>query len=278
MRDRIFFKGMSKVLPAVKDRWVPLYYERGRVEQENYSLQFVGADGGRESIPIAQISCLLLGPGTTITHAAVVSCSKTNTPIAWVGEDSMSFYSCGVSVNEKCETARRQAELFADPQERERVARKMFQMRFKEDVSNESIPSLRGKEGYRVQSLYESLAKQHGVRWERRNSSGMIFGPPDDLNRMLNIANHRLYAMCLSAITTMGYITSLGFIHVDGKIPFVYDIADLYKDDLTIATCFSVYGRSGREDNSLVEEEMREKIVRGKLLRKIPENLKELIS
>lgn len=265
------------MLPPVKERWTPLYYQRGRLEQNNYSIQFVHSDGVTEAIPVAQISCIMLGPGTTITHAAVVSCAKHNTPIVWVGEDALYFYAYGVEVNEKCQTARIQAELFSNESSREEIARKMFKTRYGEDVANCSIASLRGKEGVRVRDLYISLAKKHGVYWSVRNSSGMVIKEtPQGVNFLLNVANKWLYSLCLSAITTMGYIPSLGFVHCDGKIPFVYDIADLYKEEYSIATCFEVFGRYG-ENLDMLAEALKQKVIKGKLLRQIPKDLKELI-
>jgi CRISPR-associated protein Cas1 len=275
--NRIFFKGLSKVLPSVKDRWTPLYFERGRLEQENYSIRFVGSDGTSESIPVAQVSCILLGPGTTVTHAVIVSCSRSNTPLMWVGEDGLAFYAFGVSVNERCNIARAHAELYANVRERERIARKMYGVRFGEEVKDESIDTLRGKEGYRVRELYSSLSKKYGVHWEGRNSSGMILGPPDGLNRLLNIANYKLYSLCLSAIVSMGYIPSLGFIHSDGKIPFVYDIADMYKEYLTIDTCFKVYSERRTDDTTYLEKIMKERIIETKFMSKLPKDLKRWI-
>lgn len=267
------------MLPPIRDRWTPLYFEHGRMEQEGYSIKFVHADGDVETIPVAQISCILLGPGTTITHQAVVSCSKTNTPIIWVGEDSLTFYASGVEVNEKCHTASRQAELFADPKGKLKVAQEMFRSRFGVNANQCNLDVLKGKEGIRVRDLYHKLAVEHKVAWSGRNTNGAIIREiPEGINFMLNVANRWLYALCLSAITTMGYIPSLGFVHVDGKIPFVYDIADLYKEEITISTCFEVYGEYHKEELGILRDRLVEKVVRTKLLRKIPQDLKRIIS
>jgi CRISP-associated protein Cas1 len=278
-RSKIFFKKMATMLPAIRDRWTPLYFEHGRMEQEGYSIKFVYADGEVETIPVAQISCIMLGPGTTITHQAIVSCSKTHTPIVWVGEDSLYFYAAGVEVNEKCHTAAKQAELFADPEKHLSVCRKMFHSRYGEEAFSCTLDQLRGKEGYRVRELYGALSEEFNVPWTGRNSSGMIIPEaPTGVNFMLNVANKWLYSLCLSVITTMGYIPSLGFIHADGKIPFVYDIADLYKEKYTIRACFEVYGQTRQENLDYLKEILVERIVKDKLLRQIPLDLKEIIS
>ena len=278
-RSKIFFKKMSTMLPPIRDRWTPLYFEHGRMEQDGYSIKFIHADGDIETIPVAQISCIMLGPGTTITHQSIVSCSKTHTPIVWVGEDSLSFYAAGVEVNEKCHTAAKQAELFADPDKHLAVCRKMFSSRYGESVHDSSLEQLRGKEGFRVRELYTRLAEEFNVPWTGRNTNGAIIQEvPTGINFMLNVANKWLYSLCLSVITTMGYIPSLGFIHADGKIPFVYDIADLYKEEYTIRACFDVYGQTRQENLDLLKDILVEKVVREKLLRQIPLDLKRIIA
>jgi CRISPR-associated protein Cas1 len=270
---------MSTMLPPIRDRWTPLYFEHGRMEQDGYSIKFIHADGDIETIPVAQISCIMLGPGTTITHQSIVSCSKTHTPIVWVGEDSLSFYAAGVEVNEKCHTAAKQAELFADPIKKLKVAQEMFRTRFGEEAIGGSLESLRGMEGHRVKAMYERLAQEHNVTWEKRwygyNSTG---DQAPSLNYLIDVANRWLYAICLSVVTTMGYIPSLGFVHSDGKIPFIYDVADMYKEEYTFSTCFEVWRDGGSIELEILKEALVTKVVQNKLLRQIPLDLKRIIA
>ena len=57
------------------DRWTPVYLEHGRLEVDASSVKWISADGLLCRIPAATVSAILLGPGTTITHAAVKACA-----------------------------------------------------------------------------------------------------------------------------------------------------------------------------------------------------------
>ena len=70
-------------LPRVSDGWTFLYAEHVRVERADYAIELFDA-GGRTPVPVAALSVLMLGPGTTITHAGrcvnqapVVSCAAS---------------------------------------------------------------------------------------------------------------------------------------------------------------------------------------------------------
>ncbi|NLB63791.1 MAG: type I-E CRISPR-associated endonuclease Cas1 [Fibrobacter sp.] len=276
----VIFKKFNKCVPAFSGRWTPLYLEHGRLEVDDSSLKWISATGSVMRLPVARLSAVLMGPGTTVTHAAITSMSRLNTPIAWVGEDGVHFYAFGVNVNEKCQTAMDHAVLYANKEKRLNVAREMFAYRFpKVDVSTKSVAELRGMEGMRIRKLYEECANKYGVLWKGRNSSGQIkhLGKRDPINRMLTIANYTLYCICLSAVCTMGYIPSLGFVHTDGKIPFVYDIADLYKEEITIRPCFETYGEFGDVGRDGALALVKEAVEKHKLITRIPKDLKRLI-
>lgn len=276
----IIFKDFKKCVPAFNGRWTPVYLEHGRLEVDDSSIKWCGAEGEVIRIPGARLSAILLGPGTTITHAAVVSLSRLNTPVVWVGEDGVRFYAFGVDVNEKCQTSMDHAILYANVDSRERIARSMFSERFKDvDISGKDIDEIRGYEGLRIRKLYADLAEKYKIYWGGRNSSGQLenLGVQDDLNKMLTLANHTLYCICLSAIVTMGYLPSLGFIHVDGKIPFVYDIADMYKEYITIDPCFKLYADIKGYDREAAITVVKESVEKYKLITRIPQDLKRVI-
>jgi CRISPR-associated protein Cas1 len=274
--DRIIFKDFYRYVPMVKDRWTPIYLEHGHLEVNNYSLSWID-EKGKLDIPVAMISAIMLGPGSTITHAAIVICSKSNTPIVWIGEEGLHFYAFGVSVNEKCHTAIKQATLFADINSKTEIAKKMFLLRFPDvDVSNTTIDILKGMEGNRIRNAYKEYATKYDITWVCRNTNGIYGIDVDDLNASLNILNANLYSICLSAITTLGYIPSLGFVHSDGKIPFVYDIADLYKVDLCFDVAFSTFSSVRKLHKDLLIQNFIEKVSKYKLLEKLPKDLANL--
>ena len=56
----------------------------------------------------------------------------------------------------------------------------------------------------------------------------------DPINRALSAANACLYGVCHAGILSAGYSAALGFVHTGKMLSFVYDIADLYKTEMTI--------------------------------------------
>ena len=58
------------ILPKVRDSWSYLYVEHCRVDQEDKAIA-VHDVNGRVPVPCATLGLLMLGPGTTVTHAAV---------------------------------------------------------------------------------------------------------------------------------------------------------------------------------------------------------------
>lgn len=279
MSDKIIFKNFHNIVPMSKDRWTPIYLEHGKLEVENYSVKWVDSNSNHMSIPVAMVSCIILGPGTTITHAAIVSCSKTNTPVVWMGEDGLYYYATGVNVNERCQTTMTHARLYGNMDNRLQVARNMFTKRFPDlDLTHNTIDQMKGIEGNRIRNSYRDLSKKYSVEWVCRNTNGIYGIDVDDLNTSLNILNFNLYCICLSVITTMGYIPSLGFIHSDGKIPFIYDIADLYKVDLTFDVAFSTYSEIRRYNKEMLIQNFTKAVSKYNLMSKIPKDLKEIMS
>jgi len=56
--------------PKVRDRASYLYVQHARIEQDQRSVKFVTPDG-TYPVPSAALTVLILGPGTSITQAAV---------------------------------------------------------------------------------------------------------------------------------------------------------------------------------------------------------------
>lgn len=88
-----------ETLASAKDRWTPLYLEHSRLEVDDSSVKWIGVDGLLCRIPVATVSALILGPGTTMTHAAMKACAESNTPVCWTGEESLRFYAFGLAPN-----------------------------------------------------------------------------------------------------------------------------------------------------------------------------------
>jgi CRISP-associated protein Cas1 len=274
----IFERPPLETLTQAKDRWTPLYLEHGRVEVDDSSVKWLGADGLLCRIPVATVSALILGPGTTVTHAAMKACGESNTPVCWTGEDSLRFYAFGLAPNHTNDMPRLHAEAWADKRRRTLIARRMFKMRFPDvDVDSKSVKELRGMEGLRVRELYGQLGLQHGVTWKGRNYDRNNWEIADDINRALSAANSSLYALCAAVICSLGYVPSLGFVHDAGTLPFVYDVADLYKHLATIPAAFVAVHQDPKDAGDLVRKLLKQNVEEHRILQRLPKDLAGLL-
>ena len=273
----IFEKPPLDTLNPARDRWTPIYLEHGRLEVDDASVKWIGADRTVLRIPVASLSAVMLGPGTTTTHAAIKACSDSNTPVCWVGEEGMRFYAFGISPTHENSNARKQAKLHASPKRRSEIARKMFNHRFDEDVGSCSVQQLRGMEGARVRRLYQDLGIRHGVTWKGRDYDPSNWHIADGINRAISIANSSLYALCASVICSMGFLPTLGFIHEAGTTPLVFDIADLYKHETSFPAAFHACSLTEDPSSDRVLEVFKGYVEEAKLLSRIPLDLNEIL-
>lgn len=135
----------------------------------------------------------------------------------------------------------KQAELVSNQRKHLSVVRKMYQMRFpEEDVSGLTTQQLRGREGSRVRKAYHAAAKEWGIPWKGREFDPNNFDDGDAVNQALSSGHACLYGLAHAVIEALGCSPGLGFIHVGHDRSFVYDIADLYKAEITIPIAFEV--------------------------------------
>ena len=274
----IFEQPPLETLTPAKDRWTPIYLEHGRLEVDDSSAKWIGADGLVYRLPIATISTILLGPGTTVTHASIKACADSNTPVCWIGEEGMRFYAIGIRPNHDNERPRHHATLWADKKKRTDIARRMFMARFPGiDVQTKTIDELRGMEGMRVRMLYTDLGCQYGVTWKGRDYNPSNWYLSDNVNKALSAANASLYAICAAVCCSLGYIPSLGFVHAAGTLPFIYDVADLYKHCTSFPAAFQAMKQKPDDDGELVRQFLKEYIEAEKILQRIPRELEEMI-
>ncbi len=193
----IFEKPPLETLTPAKDRWTPIYLEHGRLEVDDSSIKWIGADRLVYRLPVATLSAVLLGPGTTVTHAAMKACADSNTPVCWIGEDGMRFYAFGITPNHD-NTDAAPARCRSGPTRRSapRSPAACFVQRFPGvDVQAYSVTELRGMEGLRVRAKYAELGQQYGVTWKGRNYDKSNWNLADNINRALSAANASLYAV-----------------------------------------------------------------------------------
>lgn len=240
-------------LPRFRDRWSYLYLEMGRLDVDADSLAFHQKDKVTP-VPIDQLAVVMLGPGSTITHAAIKSLSQNNCLLAWTGQDGVRLYAASTGGTYSARRTIRQAELVSNEESRLRVAWRMYRFRFNESIPEQvTLQQIRGMEGLRVRKAYAFASEKYGVEWKGRSYKQNNWNAADPINRALSSANACLYGVCHAALLTAGYSPALGFIHTGKMLSFVYDIADLYKTELTIPVAFQVTSRG----NSDVEREAR---------------------
>ncbi len=276
---RLFVQISRDTLPRVTDKYPYLYLERGRLEVDDSSIKWLDAQGGCVHLPVATISALLLGPGTSITHEAVKVAAAANCSLCWVGEDSLLFYAAGITPTSHTRNIQRQACLSADPCLSLAVARTMFSLRFPGvDIKEKSLQELMGMEGLRVRELYVEKAKKYGVGWKGRSFVPGKFELSDLANKILTATNAALYGIIASVIHSLGYSPHLGFVHSGSPLPFVYDMADLYKGELCVDLAFSLCRElAGRYDKYAVSTAFRERVIKHELLERIVKDINLLI-
>ena len=275
----VFERPPLETLAPARERWTPLYLEHGRLEVDDSSVKWIGADRTVLRLPVATISVLMLGPGTTVTHAAVKACSDSNTPLCWVGADAMRFYAFGTTPTHDNARARHQAAVHANKTRRVEVARRMFRLRFgpDEDIEGQSVKALMGMEGRRVKALYVKLGAKYGVTWKGRDYNPDNWSLADGINRAISAANAALYALTTAIVCSMGYLPQLGFIHSAGTLPFVFDMADIYKPETTLEAAFQTVALSPDADEKEVIVRLKKLIEDRGLLRRIPLEIKRLL-
>ena len=264
-------------LPKLRDSVSYLYVEHAVLNQKQKAIELFREDGTAR-VPIADLSVLLLGPGTSITHAAVRALADNGCTVIWTGEDATRFYAAGSGETRRAYHLLRQAELAIDPALRMAVISRMYRYRFAEPLpANLSLPQVRGMEGVRVREAYARAAREYGVEWRGRRYDRADWGRGDPINRALSAANALLNGLCHAAIVSGGYCPALGFIHTGKQLSFVYDVADLYKVEVTIPTAFRAVAESPLHAEREVRRLCRERLRETRLLERVLPDIDALL-
>lgn len=273
--QRLFVKVTRDSLPQVKDKYPFIYLERGRLEIDDSSVKWIDSTNNVVPLPVATLNALLLGPGTTVTHDAIKTAVAANCTVCWVGEDSLLFYAAGFLPTADTRNLKQQIELAADPHKSLEVAQRMFARRFPDaDLADKTLKEMMGMEGNRVRSLYQQKAEQYQVGWKGRSFTPGKFETSDLTNQVLTSTNAALYGILCSAIHSMGYSPHIGFIHSGSPLPFVYDLADLYKEELCIDLAFALTrDMAGRYDKHKVSASFRQRVINMDLLARLGEDI-----
>lgn len=260
-------------LPKIADSYGWLYVEHAVVDREQNAIVVLDREG-RSHAPCAGISFLMLGPGVSITHAAVTLLSEHGCTIGWTGEQGVRYYASGCGETRSSRRLLHQARMWAEENTRMAVVRNLYQMRFSERLSPElTLKQIRGMEGMRVRETYARLSELTGVPWRGRSYRRDGWEAADPVNRALSSANACLYGVCHAAIVSAGYSPAIGFIHTGSMLAFVYDIADLYKTELSIPVAFQVVAEDPLDVERRTRIRCRDRFYELRILSRIVEDI-----
>ncbi len=271
-----------KPLP-IKNRISMIFVYYGRIDVKDGAFVVInevdGENRERKHIPVGSVACIMLEPGTRISHAAVKLAAVTGTLLIWVGEAGVRLYSSGQPGGARSDKLLYQAKLALDEGLRLKVVRKMFEMRFGEKPPDRrSVDQLRGIEGARVRKLYELLARQYGVKWKGRRYDPKNWDSGDLANRCLSAATSCLYGITEAAILAAGYAPAVGFIHSGKPLSFVYDIADIFKFNTVVPVAFKIAAKHPSQPDRKVRIACRDVFRETRLLKKIIPSIEEVLA
>lgn len=252
------------------DRLSFLYIDRAIIKHTTNAIAIHDADGAAE-VPVSSLAVLMLGPGTRISHQAISALAANNCLVLWSGEFGVRFYASGMGGSRHSRNLLRQARLALDERTRLAVVVRMYLSRFSEEAIDPglTLQQLRGKEGIRVRQAYADASKATGVPWHGRDYKRKDWFAGDPVNRALSAANACLYGVVHAAILSAGYSPAIGFIHSGKQLSFVYDIADLYKAELTIPLAFEAAARHPQHLEREVRTEMRRRMHAARLMQRV---------
>jgi len=266
-----------RTLPKARDRISFLYFEHCRIEQDDRAIA-VFQEKSKFLIPCAAISTLLLGPGTSITHAAIKTLADNICEVQWVGEDLLRFYALGRSGAGNANRLIHQATVWADAFQRLAVVRRMYTFRFEETLDEDlTLQQIRGHEGVRVRTLYQQWSKKTGVEWHGRDYKQEDWDAANPINQALSIANTCLYSVCQAALHSVGYSPALGFIHTGKPLSFVYDVADMYKAETTIPAAFEAVSETYFDLDRTVRNKCRQRFIEARLMHRLVQDVDQVL-
>jgi CRISPR-associated protein Cas1 len=267
-----------KPLP-MKDRISMVFIQYGQIDVVDGAFVVIDQTGIRTHIPVGSVACLMLEPGTRVSHAAVKLASTVGTLLVWVGEAGVRLYASGQPGGARADRLLYQAKLALDDDLRLKVVRKMYELRFGEaPPQRRSVEQLRGIEGARVRETYKLLAKQYGVQWNGRNYDVKDWEKGDIANQCLSAATSCLYGITEAAVLAAGYAPAVGFIHTGKPLSFVYDIADIFKFDSVVPIAFRIAGKKPHNPDREVRLACRDIFRSSHILEKIIPTIEEVLA
>lgn len=263
----------------IKERLSVVFVEKGEVDVIDGAFVVVDVTGIRTQIPVGGVACMMLEPGTRVSHRAAALAARVGTLLVWVGEAGVRVYSSGQPGGARADRLLYQARLALDDTLRLKVVRKMYAMRFGETPpERRSVEQLRGIEGARVRRTYQVLAQKFGVNWTHRDYDPETWDASDLPNRCLSAATACLYGVTEAAVLAAGYAPAVGFIHTGKPLSFVYDVADVYKFETVVPVAFRVAADKPVNPERAVRLGCRDVFRQTQLLERIIPDIEEMLA
>lgn len=263
----------------LKDREPMVFLEYGQLDVADGAFVLIDATGVRTQIPVGGLACIMLQPGTRVSHMAAILAARCGTLLIWVGEAGVRLYAAGQPGGARADRLLYQAALALDADARLKVVRAMFALRFGEDApSRRSVDQLRGIEGARVRTLYKAMAQQYKVPWSGRRYDPRAWTQGDLPNRCISAANACLYGITEAAVLAAGYAPALGFLHTGKPLSFVYDIADIVKFEVSVPVAFKVARDAPANPEAAVRRELRDAFRRTRILGRLIPMIEDLLA
>lgn len=264
-------------LVRAQDRLSFVYVERCIVHRDGNAVTATD-ERGVVHIPAATLGALLLGPGTNVTHQAMVLLAESGATAVWIGEHGVRYYAHGRGLSQSSRLLDAQAAAVSNQSARLRVARAMYEMRFpNEDIAGTTMQQLRGREGARVRRLYREHADRTGVAWSRRDYDTADFAGGSAINQALSAATTCLYGITHAVIVALGCSPGLGFVHTGHSRSFVFDVADLYKAEIAIPIAFDIAAADVEDIPAETRRAVRDVVKDGRLLERCTRDIRRLL-
>lgn len=227
----------------LEDRVSFAYLEHANIVQDRTGVVALGSDESGFSkrviqIPVGSMAVLALGPGTTISQAAMVSCTRSGATVLFTGGGGVPCYSHATPLTSSARWAIAQARLVSNERHQREAALALYKLQFgMEAIPGGTIRQMRGIEGQLMKRRYRELAQKHRINGFRRET-----GSDDDVNVGLNIGNSMLYGCAAAACAALGVSPALGIIHRGDARSLLFDLADLYKPGVVLPIAFASAG------------------------------------
>lgn len=264
----------------LEDRVSFLCLEHCAIRQDKTGVVALSADPEEEGefirryvqIPVSGLAVLQLGPGTSITAAAMTSCTRAGATVLFTGGGGVPSYAQSVPLTSSARWAIAQAKLVASERNQRKAAITLYRRQLGSDITPEetSINVMRGLEGRVMKIKYREEARKWNVRSFRRDTAA-----DDPVNLGLNLANSILYGCAAAACASIGVNPALGVIHRGNSRSLLFDLADLYKPTVSIPVAFAAHAEP--DPLAFVRSEVRTQIHRQDMLKKMLQVLMEIL-